>query len=87
MVLTPIAPHTLSNRPVVIPGASRVRIEATRDDARQEVYATFDGQQGCALEPGDVVTVHRCVNPMRLVRATTRNYFEVLRRKLKWAER
>jgi NAD+ kinase len=87
MVLTPIAPHTLSNRPVVIPGTARVRIEATRDDARQEIYATFDGQQGCPLEPGDVVTVQRCVRPLRLVRAATRNYFEVLRRKLKWAER
>jgi NAD+ kinase len=87
MVLTPIAPHTLSNRPVVLPGAARVRIDASRDDARQEVYATFDGQQGCPLDPGDIVTVERCARPLRLVRAASRGYFEVLRSKLKWAER
>ena len=86
LVLTPIAPHTLTNRPVVLPASSVVRIQPGLDDT-QEVFVTFDGQDSASLHSGDVVTVERALVPLRLVKAATRTYFDVLRQKLKWAER
>jgi NAD+ kinase len=86
LVLTPIAPHTLTNRPVVIPASSVVRIRpaiAERDD----VYVTFDGQVGFQLQSGDEISVQRAEAPLRLIKPSTRGYFEVLRAKLKWNER
>ena len=86
LVLTPIAPHTLTNRPIVIPSSSSVRVKP-RMDERDEVFITFDGQAGAELHAGDEVTVCRGREPMRLIRPTTRSYFEVLREKLNWGKR
>lgn len=85
-VLTPIAPHTLSNRPIVVPAHREVRVAVSTDNGG-EVYVTFDGQTGSPLKTGDVVVIRRAARHVRLVRATTRTYFEVLRQKLKWGER
>jgi NAD+ kinase len=87
LVITPIAPHTLTNRPLVVPGSSEVRVQPHMDGSRDEVYVTFDGQFGFQLMENDVVSVRRSERPIRLVRATARNYFEVLRQKLKWGHR
>ena len=86
-VLTPIAPHTLSNRPVVIPSSSPVLVTPVDGQADSEVVLTIDGQIGLALEPGDSVEIGRNPNPLRLVKSQAQSYFEVLRKKLKWAER
>ena len=86
IVVTPIAPHTLTNRPLVIPGSSTVRVQPVIE-ARDEVFVTFDGQAGFQLEEGDQITVCRAERPLRLIRSTTRSYFEVLREKLKWGQR
>lgn len=86
LLLTPIAPHTLTNRPVVIPSTSPVRVHPNMEE-RDEVFLTFDGQQGFQLQNGDEVTVRRADKPLRLIKASTRSYFEVLRTKLKWGER
>jgi NAD+ kinase len=86
LLLTPIAPHTLTNRPVVVPGAAVVRVRPAIE-ARDDVFVTFDGQAGFQLEPGDEVTARRADEPLRLIRSTTRGYFEVLRTKLKWGGR
>lgn len=86
-VLTPIAPHTLTNRPIVVPAAQRVRIRPRLRAESEDIYATFDGQIGIALERQHEVQIWRAESPLRLVRAPTRTYFEVLRQKLKWAER
>jgi NAD+ kinase len=83
LVLTPIAPHTLSNRPVVIPASAAVRVQPVVDN-NAEIYVTFDGQWGFPLERDDVVTVARAPEPLRLFRASARSYYEVLRQKLKW---
>jgi NAD+ kinase len=85
LVLTPIAPHMLTNRPVVIPASAEVRIESA--DGQTGLVVTFDGQFGLPLEKDDVVVVSRAEKPLRLVRGTSRTYFEVLREKLKWGER
>ena len=86
LLLTPIAPHTLANRPIVIPGSSTVRVQPTMDP-RDEIVFTLDGQSTFPVEPGMEVTVSRAPAPLRLVRPTSRSYFEVLRTKLKWGER
>jgi NAD+ kinase len=83
MLLTPIAPHTLTNRPVVIPAASDVHVRPIMD-AQDEVFVTFDGQRGFALSPDDVVTVRRAPRPLRMVKSPKRSYFDLLREKLKW---
>jgi NAD+ kinase len=87
IVLTPIAPHTLTHRPIVIPATREVRIRPSSGNAGAEIYVTFDGQRGFPVHEGDEVSVTRAGKPIRLVRATSRNYFEVLREKLKWGER
>jgi NAD+ kinase len=85
MVITPIAPHMLTNRPIVIPASREVRVEAiTPSDG---IHVTFDGQSGFPLGAGQPVTIARAPRPLRLVRASSRSYFEVLRQKLKWHER
>jgi NAD+ kinase len=86
LILTPIAPHTLTNRPIVIPADSVVRVQPNMEE-RDEVFITFDGQAGFQLQAGDVITVGRASRPLRVLRPTTRSYFEVLRTKLKWGER
>jgi len=86
LVLTPIAPHTLTNRPIVIPGNAEVRVQPMMD-ARAEVFVTFDGQAGFQLQDQDVIQVRRAERTVQLICPTTRSYFEVLRQKLKWGER
>jgi NAD+ kinase len=84
IVITPIAPHTLTNRPVVIPAEREVRVEPAGTNAPGDIYVTFDGQSGFPLAPGEEVTIARHARPLRLIRASARSYFEVLREKLKW---
>jgi NAD+ kinase len=86
IVLTPIAPHMLTNRPIVIPAASLVRVQPMMNE-RDEIYVTFDGQAGYQLQAGDEVRIRRADRRVRLIRPSTRSYFEVLRQKLKWNER
>jgi NAD+ kinase len=71
----------------VIPGVSEVRVEPMMDGGNDKVFVTFDGQSGHALQAGDLVRIRRAERPLRLVRASTRTYFDVLRQKLKWGER
>jgi NAD+ kinase len=90
VVLTPIAPHTLTNRPVVIRAGSVVQVwqmlEASTA-ARDDIFVTFDGQASEQLPPDRLMTVTCSPRPLRLLRPTGRTYFDVLRQKLKWAER
>ncbi len=86
VLLTPIAPHMLTNRPLVVAGPSEITVEPNMN-GNDEVFVTFDGQSGHALERGDVVTIRRAERPLRLVRSSSRSYFDVLRQKLKWGER
>lgn len=86
LLLTPIAPHTLANRPIVIPGSSTVRVQPTMEP-RDEIVFTLDGQSTFPVEPGVEVSVSRAPRPLRLIRPASRSYFEVLRTKLKWGER
>ncbi|MBM3778390.1 MAG: NAD(+) kinase [Acidimicrobiia bacterium] len=86
LLVTPIAPHTLTNRPVVVPASMTVEVRphVTGGD---EVFVTYDGQSGYPLGEGDVVRVRRSERALHLVKAPARSYFDVLREKLKWGER
>ncbi len=82
IILTPICPHMLSNRPVVVQGESVVELVFKRAD--EELMLTIDGQLGVELMLDDRITLRRSQTTFNLVRPTNRNYFEVLRTKLKW---
>jgi NAD+ kinase len=86
LVVTPIAPHTLTNRPVVLPGSAEVEVRMEADGAAADVFVTYDGQSGYPVTRGDVVRVRKSDRALRLV-TPARSYFEVLREKLKWGER
>jgi NAD+ kinase len=82
IVITPICPHTLTNRPLVLPDRSRIDVRLDTPD--EDVYLTLDGQVGVPLLGGDVVRVQRSRGWLRLVQPAGRDYFDVLRAKLKW---
>lgn len=85
MILTPISPHTLTHRPVVLPDRTTVQLTLRGDPG--EVYATFDGQVSEPMRPGDIVRVRKSRNAVKLVDIPDKDYFRVLRHKLRWAER
>lgn len=81
-VVTPICPHTLSLRPVVVPDEATIRVLlGTR---REEVYLTLDGQEGTTLGYRDTVEVTRSERSIRLVKTTGRSFYDSLRGKLRW---
>jgi NAD+ kinase len=81
-VLTPICPHALSLRPLVVPAASR--IEVTLETQREEVYLTLDGQEGMELRYRDVVAVSQSTAAVHLVKLSGRSFYDNLREKLRW---
>jgi len=85
VVITPICPHMLANRPLVVPDESRieVRLRAARD---VDVYVALDGQETFAFTDEDQVDVSASPRRLKLVKAPGRDYYEVLRTKLKWGE-
>jgi NAD+ kinase len=84
-VVTPICPHTLTNRPLVIPDSAKIEIDfKAKDDA---VFLTLDGQVGIELDQDDHIVVQKAPEKLYLVRPAKKTYFEILRRKLKWGER
>jgi NAD+ kinase len=85
IIITPICPHTLTNRPIMIP--DDVEVRAILKSKQQEVILTLDGQQGFILECEDVVEVNKAEGRILLIKSPYRHYFEVLREKLKWGER
>jgi NAD+ kinase len=85
IVVTPICPHALTNRPIVLALDSRVEIRLERES--EEVFLTLDGQQGFPITTSDLVRIERCRDPVHLIADHNRSYFQVLHHKLKWGER
>ncbi|MDR7446810.1 MAG: NAD(+)/NADH kinase [Armatimonadota bacterium] len=85
MVITPICPHTLTARPVVVDADDVATVEVA--SGVEGVLLTVDGQVGCPLRGGDVVQVRRAEERARLVRLKTPSFYELLRRKFAWGER
>ncbi len=84
-VITPICPHMLTNRPLVVPDTARVEIDIAA--AEEPVYLTLDGQVGFKLEPRDRVAITKSSSRVAFVQSPLKSYFEVLRSKLRWGER
>ncbi|HEV8663327.1 MAG TPA: NAD(+)/NADH kinase [Candidatus Methylomirabilis sp.] len=85
LILIPICPHTLTNRPAVLPAGSK--IEVVQGSEGEEVFLTLDGQAGFPLRYRDVVEVRRAQEQIALVASPKKSYYQVLRTKLKWGER
>lgn len=81
-VLTPICPHALSLRPIVVPDQGT--IEVVLETQQEEVFLTVDGREGSSLGYHDRVRVSRAKDPVKLVRMRDRTFYDSLRRKLKW---
>jgi len=85
LILNPICPHTLTHRPLVLPAT--VTIEVSLMKIEDGVFLTIDGQVGHPLRTGDRVRISRAAEGIRLVQTAERDYFHLLRSKLKWGER
>jgi len=83
-VLTPICPHTLTQRPLVLSHSAEIEIVVR---SREEVQLTIDGQEGATLQQGDSVRVRRSAHPVHIVVSPFRSRFEILRQKLGWGTR
>ncbi len=84
IVLTPICPHMLTNRPIVLPDEQEVEIRIVTGN--QEIFLTLDGQEGLPITVNDCVRVRKSDASVKLIRTGEKNYFDVLRAKLKWGE-
>jgi NAD+ kinase len=85
LCITPICPHMLTNRPLLVPDTSVIRV--TSRDPDESVYLTIDGQVGTSIREHDVVECHSSHFSLNLVRPPKQMFFDVLRQKLKWGER
>jgi len=85
LLISPICPHTLTQRPIVLPERVHVRVAVCSPD--EDVALTIDGQEGMKLATDDVVTVRPAKHRVHLVRSPTHSFFELLRTKLRWGER
>jgi NAD+ kinase len=83
-VITPICPHTLSDRPVVVRDSSLIEVDLSTDT--ESVFLTLDGQTGIPMETRDRVLMKRAQEKLKLLQPTKKPYFEILRNKLKWGE-
>ncbi len=84
IVLSPISPHSLADRPLVLPGEARIRVRLLSEAL--DIVLTLDGQEGIAIHPGEVVAIERSPHRFELLLTGKRSYFEVLRTKLRWGE-
>ena len=84
-VITPICAHTLTNRPLVLPDS--VQIEVVVKSQREVAYLTVDGQVGIATHSEDTVRLRKASSSVELIQPPAKDYFEILRQKLKWGER
>lgn len=85
IVVSPICPHTLSNRAMVLAAQDRIRIEVRAD--HPDLLLTVDGQENVVIQPGSTVELCRADHTIHLIRFTDRSFYDVLRTKLKWGER
>lgn len=85
VVITPICPHMLTNRPIVVPDELDIEIGLNTPDSK-DIYLTLDGQEGFEISERDRVCVRKSEERVLLVQSPDKNYFDVLRNKLKWGE-
>ncbi len=86
-ILTPICPHTLTQRPMILPLENTLTLRVNTRGTRQKPVLSLDGQTNQLLSPKDTVTVTAAPHPLKLIVNPNRKYLDVLRTKLKWGER
>jgi NAD+ kinase len=84
-IITPICPHTLTNRPLVVSSEMKVEIKVTTQEP--DTYLTLDGQIGVRLKTGDLIEVKRTDTSVKLIKSPFRDFFSILKTKLMWGER
>ncbi|MFZ2447178.1 MAG: NAD(+)/NADH kinase [Syntrophobacteraceae bacterium] len=84
IIITPICPFTLTNRPIIFP--AHVSLQVALAEIASDVTLTCDGQVGCLINTSDVVTITAAATPLRLIKAPDVDHFETLRSKLKWGQ-
>ncbi|HYB20202.1 MAG TPA: NAD(+)/NADH kinase [Thermodesulfobacteriota bacterium] len=85
VLITPICPHTLTNRPLLVP--DQATVEFTLETEESDVRLTLDGQVGCDLLPFDRVIITKAQSRVFFIKSPFKDYFQILRTKLKWGER
>ncbi|MGA6924977.1 MAG: NAD(+)/NADH kinase [Desulfosarcina sp.] len=83
ILITPICPFTLTNRPLMVPDAATVKIQLAED--APDIMLTCDGQVGLKIDERDTVTISKSPHPVRMITLPDQNYFDVLKAKLKWS--
>ncbi len=84
MILTPISPHTLTNRPIIVP--AEVEVDVVLKTAEKGALVMLDGQEVFPLEGEDIIHIEASERRLKLIQSPHRNYYQVLRQKLKWGE-
>lgn len=85
IILTPICPFTLINRPLMLPDGVTIRIEVEERDSN--IFLTFDGQVGLHITHQDAVTIKKAPHAVRMIKSPDQNYYELLKSKLSWSGR
>ena len=83
IVLTPICPFTLTNRPLIVPESANIKIRLTKGSC--DIILTFDGQKGLEINDQDEILIHKGPHPINLITLPERQYFDILKNKLKWS--
>ncbi len=83
IILTPICPFTLTNRPLIVPDAAHIRIRLS--ESASNIMLTFDGQVGLPIDETDTLIIRKSVHPVQMITMPRRHYFDVLKAKLRWS--
>jgi len=83
IILTPICPFTLTNRPLIIPDA--IQIEIRLEGSPEDMVLTLDGQEGFEMDPGDKIFIKKSRNDIKMISFENQSYFKILKTRLKWS--
>ncbi|MDH3799865.1 MAG: NAD(+)/NADH kinase, partial [Desulfobacterales bacterium] len=83
IILTPICPFTLTNRPLIVPESANIKIRLTKGSS--DIILTFDGQKGLEIDDRDEIVIQKGPHPIHLITLPDRQYFDILKNKLKWS--
>jgi NAD+ kinase len=83
IILTPICPFTLTNRPLIIPDSTRIEIRL--EGSPEDIILTLDGQEGFEMDPGDKIFIKKSRNDIKMISFEDQSYFKILKTRLKWS--
>jgi len=83
IVIAPICPFTLTNRPLIVPNSVSIRIQL--DEKARDMVVTFDGQEGLEIRSTDIIRIEKSRRPVNIIKFPEQNYFDILKAKLRWS--